>query len=128
LYLVWKALLFVLCSFVGSLGISFGRCNFYCICLFVDVVSLNSVLCSEFLMLFLFVCPWIILWFFLFLFPLYVQVAPFVFQCCRPVPVISFYGAGCFMILFILSCDTVTTDRVLNGNWIYWTLTDHNYK
>jgi hypothetical protein len=57
----------VLCILVGGLSISFGRCHFCCVCLFMDAVSINFVLCSAFWMLFLFVCPWIILWFFLFL-------------------------------------------------------------
>jgi hypothetical protein len=46
LYLVWKALLFFL-ILPGSVNSLFGRCNFDCICLSVDVVLLHTVLCSA---------------------------------------------------------------------------------
>jgi hypothetical protein len=58
--------LFIVCILVGSLDISFDRCHFCYIYLFVDVVLLRSVLCSGFELLFLFARPWIVLWFFLF--------------------------------------------------------------
>lgn len=67
-FLVQNALPFVLCMWAGSLSISSERCRFHCSCVFMGVVSLCFILCFVFWMSFLFGCPWIILWFCLFLF------------------------------------------------------------
>jgi hypothetical protein len=47
---IWCGMLclFVLCILAGSQNVSFCRCQFYCICPFVGVVSPSFVLCSVF--------------------------------------------------------------------------------
>jgi hypothetical protein len=98
---------FCLCMFSVSgvecsaclLSISFGRCHFCCICLWM---LFHYVLCSVLNSYCYFIClslnNFVI---FLVSFLPYVKVGH-IFWCSGSVPVFCVCGAGCFMILFVL--------------------------